>query len=94
MLRYLLLMGTQNLNNYYFNKVGSKISYDSYYDLFLASDERDYNMDVVYSTSIVDHTNEDALPVWIDLNSSDSTSQPNLGCESLGSELIINGKFI
>ena len=66
-------MGTQNLNNYYFNKVGAKISYDSYYDIFLASDEKDYNMDVVYSTNIVDHINEDTLPVWIDLNSSAST---------------------
>ena len=93
MLRYLLVMGTQNLNNYYFNKVGTKISYDSYYDIFLASDEKDYNMDVVYSTNIVDHINEDTLPVWIDLNSSASTAQPNLGCESLGGELISNGTF-
>ena len=36
-------MGTQNLNNHYFKKVDAKISYDSYYDLFLASDEKDYN---------------------------------------------------
>ena len=46
MLRYLLVMGTQNLNNYYFNKVGTKISYDSYYDIFLASDEKDYNIEL------------------------------------------------
>jgi len=83
-------MGTQNLNNYYFKKVGSKISYDSYYDLFLASDERDYNMDVVYSTGIVDYMDEDVLPVWIDLNSSASTSQPNLGCGYLGERTIIS----
>ena len=83
-------MGTQNLNNYYFKKVGSKISYDSYYDLFLASDERDYNMDVVYSTGIVDYMNEDTLPVWIDLNSSASTSQPNIGCDYLGERTIIS----
>ena len=87
-------MGTQNLNNYYFKKVEAKISYDSYYDIFLASDEKDYNMDVVYSTNIVDHINEDTLPVWIDLNSSGSTSQPNLGCESLGGELLLNGNFV
>ena len=50
-------------------------------------------MDVVYSTNIVDHINEDTLPVWIDLNSSASTAQPNLGCESLGGELVSNGTF-
>ena len=33
-------MGTQNLNNYYFNRLDAKINYSSYYDIFLASDEK------------------------------------------------------
>ena len=64
-------MGTQNLNNYSFNKVDAKISYDSYYDLFLASDEKDYNAQVLYSNNIIDYGDGDKLPVLIDLNDGD-----------------------
>jgi hypothetical protein len=61
-------MGTQNLNNYYFNRLDAKLNYSSYYDIFLASDERDFNQQVVYSNSIINATSGDSLPVWIDLN--------------------------
>ena len=61
-------MGTQNLNNHSFKKVEAKISYDSYYDLFLASDETDYNTQVVHSNNTIDYLDGDKLPVWIDLN--------------------------
>ena len=44
-------MGPQNLNNYFFNKLDAHIDYSSYYDFFLASDEKDYNMEVIYSKS-------------------------------------------
>ena len=44
-------MGPQNLNNYFFNKLDAHINYSSYYDFFLASDEKDYNMEVIYSKS-------------------------------------------
>jgi Leucine-rich repeat (LRR) protein len=47
-----------------------KLSYDGYYDLYLASDEEDYNKQVLYSTSIIDSGNGNNLPVWVDLNSS------------------------
>ena len=73
-------MGTQNLNNHYFKKVDAKISYDSYYDLFLVSDEKDYNAQVVYSTNIIDHEDGDKLPVWIDLNSPYSSDQLVTDC--------------
>lgn len=75
-------MGTQNLNNYSFNKIDAKISYDSYYDLFLTSDEKDYNTQVMYSTDIIDHEDGDKLPVWIDLNSPYSSNQPTTDCAS------------
>ena len=47
-----------------------KLSYDGYYDLYLASDEEDYNKQVIYSTSIIDSGDGNNLPVWVDLNSS------------------------
>ena len=73
-------MGTQNLNNYYFNRLDTKINYSSYYDIFLASDEKDFNQQVVYSTSIIDATSGNSLPVWIDLADPDSGTQPVTNC--------------
>ena len=73
-------MGTQNLNNFYFNRLDAKINYSSYYDLFLAADEKDFNQQVVYSTNIIDYNDGDKLPVWIDLNSADSGTQPVTNC--------------
>ena len=46
-------MGTQNLNNYYFNKLDARLDYSSYYDIFLASDERDYNREVIFSPYLI-----------------------------------------
>ena len=74
-------MGTQNLNNYYFKKVDANISYDSYYDIFLASDEKDYNEQVVHSNDIIDFNDGDKLPVWIDLNSINCSTQPTTDCD-------------
>ena len=54
-------MGTQNLNNFYFNKLDSKLNYSEYYDLFLASDEKDFNTDVVWSNSIIGYNDGDTL---------------------------------
>ena len=39
-------MGTQNLNNYYFNKLDVKLNYSSYYDFFLVADEQNYKSEV------------------------------------------------
>ena len=72
-------MGTQNLNNFYFNRLDSKLDYSSYYDIFLASDEKDFNSDVIWSTNIIDYKDGDKLPVWIDLNTTAST-QPITNC--------------
>jgi len=74
-------MGTQNLNNFYFNKLDTKINYSEYYDLFLASDEKDFNTDVVWSTGITSYNDGDLLPVWIDLNDTSCSTQPTTTCE-------------
>tara|TARA_R110000824_G_scaffold242454_1_gene431158 strand:+ start:5592 stop:7730 length:2139 start_codon:yes stop_codon:yes gene_type:complete len=73
-------MGTQNLNNFYFNRLDSKINYSEYYDLFLASDEKDFNTDVVWSTGITAYNNGDILPVWIDLADTVCGTQPVTTC--------------
>ena len=75
-------MGTQNLNNYYFNRLDAKLNYSSYYDIFLASDERDFNQQVVYSNSIINATSGDSLPVWIDLNDLACSEMPTENCTS------------
>ena len=72
-------MGTQNLNNFYFNRVDCKLNYSSYYDIFLAPDEKDFKTDVIWSTNIIDYNDGSKLPVWIDLNTTAST-QPNTSC--------------
>jgi len=85
-------MGPQNLNNYYFNKLDARLDYSSYYDFFLAADEKDYNKEVIYSPYIIcvwDHLDDylsgitfssNCLGFWIDLNDTNSTWQPNLSC--------------
>ena len=74
-------MGTQNLNNFYFNKLDTKINYSEYYDLFLASDEKDFNTDVVWSNGITSYGDGDVLPVWIDLNDTNCSTQPTTTCQ-------------
>ena len=44
-------MGTQNLNNYNFNRIDAKLNYSSYYDFFLVSDEKDFNTEALISKS-------------------------------------------
>ena len=73
-------MGTQNLNNYYFNRLDTKINYSEYYDLFLASDEKDYNQEVMWSNNIIGYNDGDRLPVWIDLTASTCSTQPVTNC--------------
>ena len=80
-------MGTQNLLNYYGNRLDAKISYDSYYDFYLASDEDNFQREVVYSDNIIGYTEPRTpqvgnastnLPLWVDLNNTGCTMQPHL----------------
>jgi hypothetical protein len=73
-------MGTQNLNNYNFNKIDAKLNYSSYYDFFLTSDEKDFNSEVVWSTKIIGDGDTSVLPVWIDLNDPTTSTQPLTTC--------------
>ena len=85
-------MGPQNLNNYFFNKLDAHINYSSYYDFFLASDEKDYNMEVIYSKSPIGVLGNESslktgtafssnrLGAWFDLNRTGCTQSFNLAC--------------
>jgi hypothetical protein len=78
-------MGTQNLLNYYGNRLDAKLSYSEYYDFYLASDESNFNREVVYSDNIIGYEGprtpqtgnvSNVLPLWIDLNNTGCTLQP------------------
>ena len=86
-------MGTQNILNYYGNRLDAQLSYSGYYDFYLASDESNFNREVVYSDNIIGYeeprtpqigNKSNVLPVWFDLNNTASTMQPSLtGVSSL-----------
>ena len=46
-------MASQNINNYNFNRYDIRLDDSSYFDLTIASDERDYDEEVVFSKKIV-----------------------------------------
>ena len=71
-------MASQNINNYYFNRYDLKLDYSSYFDLTLASDERDYDEEVVFSTDLIANTDGNRLPINIDLNSANSNLKQTL----------------
>lgn len=62
-------MGTQNINNYSFNRFDIKLNYKNYFDLSLASDEKDYDQEVVFSNDLIGEDDGNRLPINIDLNS-------------------------
>jgi len=41
-------MASQNINNYNFNRYDIRLDSSSYFDLTIASDERDYDEEVVF----------------------------------------------
>jgi hypothetical protein len=60
-------MGYQNINQYNYKKYGLNFVYDSM-DMSLASDERDYNQEVVFSPYIIAQTYGNKVPFYFDLN--------------------------
>jgi hypothetical protein len=63
-------MPSQNLNTYYYPKYSTKLNYSQYFDLTLASNERDYDEEVVFSTELIAENDGNRLPIFIDLNNS------------------------
>jgi len=60
-------MAQQNINQYNFNKWYIK-PVRKIFDISLASDERDYNEEVVFSTNLIGYNDGDRLPIYFDLN--------------------------
>jgi len=71
-------MPSQNLNSYYYPKYSMKLDYGQYFDLTLASDERSYDEEVVFSTKLIGEDDGNRLPIFIDLNNTGTTIQPTL----------------
>jgi hypothetical protein len=68
-------MPGQNLYTYYFPRYKARLNYSQYFDLTLASDERDYDEEVVFSNDIIGADDGNRLPIYMDLSSSDSSPQ-------------------
>jgi hypothetical protein len=65
-------MAYQNINQYNYPKLKMQVIYDGQ-DMSLASDEVDYNQEVIFSPFIIGAGNGEKLPVNVDLNSAAST---------------------
>ena len=65
-------MAYQNINQYNYPKLKMQVIYDGQ-DMSLASDEVDYNQEVIFSPFIIGASNGEKLPINVDLNSASST---------------------
>ena len=65
-------MAQQNINQKVYKKWYVK-SLPKNYDLSLASDEVDYNQDVIFSNQLIGVNNGNKLPIHFDLNNSGSS---------------------
>jgi hypothetical protein len=70
-------MSQQNINQYVFNKWKLGPSWNNL-DMSLASDERDFNEEVVFSTQLIGINNGNRLPIYFDLNDPNSSQQLTL----------------
>ena len=71
-------MAGQSINNYNFKRFKVRLDRSEYFDITLASDERDYDDEVIFSNDIIALSDGNRLPVNIDLTNTGSTTQPTL----------------
>ena len=71
-------MATQSINNYNFKRFKVKLDSSQYFDITLASDEMDYDQEVVFSSDIIGINDGDRLPIVLDLSNTGTTIQPNV----------------
>lgn len=62
----------QNINQYTFPKLYLQ-PINQYWDIFLASDENDYDEEIVFSENIIAYFDGNRLPIQIDINDLDSS---------------------
>ena len=70
-------MSQQNIYQYNFKKWYVKPS-SQFFDISLASDEIDFNEEVVFSTKLIGQDNGNVLPIYFDLNNSGSSQMVSL----------------
>lgn len=70
-------MAYQNINQYVYNKWKLKLVYDGQ-DMSLASDEKDFNEEVVFSPFLIAQTYGKKLPISFDTNNPNSWQPKNL----------------
>ena len=68
-------MPTQNLNSFYYPRYKSILNFGQYFDITLASDERNYNEEVVFSNLLIAENDGNRLPINIDLSSQSCSQQ-------------------
>ena len=67
-------MAQQNINQFNFKKWYVK-PVPKIFDICLASDEKDYNEEVVFSTNLIGYNDGNRLPIYFDLNNSLSSQR-------------------
>jgi len=82
-------MAQQNINQFNFKKWYVK-PVPKIFDICLASDEKDYNEEVVFSTNLIGYNDGNRLPIYFDLNNSLSSQELtiNYGDFLLGNTLV------
>jgi hypothetical protein len=69
-------MPSQNINSYYYSKYRTKLNYGFNFDITLASDERNYDEEVVFSNNLIGENDGNRLPIFFDLNNDLTSTQP------------------
>jgi len=80
-------MAQQNINQYVYEKFKLNLSLDNT-DMSLASDERDYQEEVIFSPYLIAETFGNKLPIYFDTNSILTNLQPPLSYKSYNSQNI------
>ena len=83
-------MSYQNINQYNFNRFYLK-PLNEITDLSLASDEKDYDQEVIFSPLLIGDTNGNVMPIKIDINSSSSIDCQN--CGDFDKEVIVSENY-
>jgi hypothetical protein len=81
-------MAYQNINQYSYKKFNLNLIYDGM-DMSLASDERDYNEEVVFSPYIIAQTYGNKVPFYFDLDDSETSQQINLNYKQFNPNNVI-----
>ena len=85
-------MSQQNINQYVYKKwfiTNSK----PIFDISLASDERDYNEEVVFSNQLIGVNDGNRLPIHFDLNNSGSSQMMTINYQIIKKIRLNNNKI-